>query len=126
MNDQQQIRYLELENTKLRAEAAQLRKKIGENSRHARRVNRAYQDALLMAMWKAAGIHGSRDYAKLQGMSQNRWQNAIALLRMARVVTRHRFWAVKDLAIVEQRLTTAKEKALNDADLFFLRHSRHR
>jgi len=126
MNTEQQLRYLELENTKLRAEAAQLRKKIGENSRHTRRVNRAYDDALLMAMWRAGGIIPSRNYTKLQGMSQNRFQNAIALLRMARVVTRHRFWAVKDLAIVEQRLETARQKALNDADLFFLRHSRHR
>lgn len=72
MNTEQQLRYLELKNAKLRAEAAQLRKKIGENSRHARRVNKAYDDALLLAMWKAAVIHPSRDYAHIQGMSQNR------------------------------------------------------
>lgn len=125
MNTEQQLRYLELENTKLRAEAAQLRKKLGENSRHAKRLDRAYNDALLMAMWRAGGIIPSRDYTKLQGFSQNRFQNATALLKMARVIVRHRHWAVKDLAIIEQRLATARQKALEMPELYFLRHSRH-
>lgn len=125
MTPQQQLRYLELENTKLRAEAAQLRKKLGENSRHAKRIDRAYNDALLMAMWRAGGIIPSRDYTKLQGMSQNRFQNACALLKMARVIVRHRHWAVRDLAIIEQRLASARQKALEDPNLFFLRLNRH-
>jgi hypothetical protein len=125
MNAEQQVKYLELELAKARAEAAQLRKKIGENSRHTRRINRAYEDALLIAMWKVAGIAVGRDYAKEQGISQNRWQNAIALLKMARVVIRERHWAVKDLPMIEQRLEAAKQRALADRNVFLLRHIRH-
>lgn len=125
MNAKQQVKYLELQLAKSRAEAAQLRKKIGENSRHVRRIQRAYEDALLFSMWRVAGITPSRDYAKIQGISQNRFQNATALLKMARVIVRQRHWAVTDLAVIEQRLATARQKALDDPELFFLRLNRH-
>jgi len=125
MNAEQHIKYLELELTKVKAEAAQLRKKLGENSRHARRVQKAYEDALLLAMWRVSGIIPSRSYTKQQGISQNRFQNATALLKMARVIVRHRHWEVKDLAIIEQRLTTARQRALDDPELFFLRLNHH-
>lgn len=126
MNAEQHIKYLELELAKSRAEAAQLRKKIGEKSRHARRIQKAYEDALLLAMWWVSGIIPSRSYTKRQGMSQNRFQNATALLKMGRVIVRHRHWAIKDLAIIEQRLASARQRALDDPQLFFLRHPRHR
>jgi len=126
MNHEQHMKYLELENAKLRAEATQLRKKLGENARHARRIQKAYEDALLLAMWRVSGITPSRSYTKEQGISQNRFQNATTLLKMARVIVRHRQWAIKDLAIIEQRLATVRQKALNDPELFFLRHPRHR
>lgn len=125
MNDKQRVRYLELENTKLRAEAAQLRKRLGENTRHVKRINRAYDDALLMAMWKAAGIAVSRDYTKQQGISQNRYQNAYALLKLARVIVRHRHWDVKELTVIERRLEAARKKAIEEPELFFMRLNRH-
>lgn len=125
MNAEQHIKYLKLELAKTRAEAAQLRKKVGENSRHARRIQKAYDDALLLAMWRVSGIIPSRSYTKQQGMSQNRFQNATALLKMGRVIVRHRHWAIKDLAIIEQRLVAARQRALDDPELFFLRLNRH-
>lgn len=125
MNEQQHIKYLELENAKLRAEAVQLRKKLGENARHTRRINKAYEDALLLAIWRVSGITPSRSYTKEQGISQNRFQNATALLKMARVIVRHRQWVIKDLVAIEQRLETARQRALDDPELFFLRHPRH-
>lgn len=125
MNEQQIIRYLELENAKLRAEAARLRQRLHENSRHARRIDQAHDDALLLALWRIGGIAVSRDYAKSQAISQNRYQNAVALLKLARVIVRQRHWTVHDLATIEQRLAMARQKALDDPDLFFLRHPRH-
>jgi hypothetical protein len=122
---QQKIRYLELENSQLRQESAQLRKKLHLTSRHVKRVNRAYDDALLMVMWRTAGIIPSRRYAKEQGISQNRWECAIGLLRMARIVTRRRHWEVYDLAMAEHRLEKARQRAAEDRELFLLRLNRH-
>ena len=68
MNDQQQRRYLEIELVKAKAEAAALRKQLHLNSRHAKRIDRAYEDALLLAAWRAAGIFPSRQHAKKHGM----------------------------------------------------------
>lgn len=125
MNAKQQVRYLELENRQLRDEANQLRKKLKINSRHAKRVQKAFDDALLMVMWHCSGIPVSRRYTKLHGISQNRWENAMGLLRMARIVTRHRHWITIDLATAEARLRTAKERATNDRELYRLRLTNH-
>lgn len=125
MNADQQIKYLELELAKARAEAAHLRKKLGENSKHARRIDRAYEDALLFAVWRVSGIVPSRSYTKQQEISQNRYQNAVALLRMARVIIRHHTWAITDLTVIEQRLNSARQRALEDPNVFLMRHVRH-
>jgi hypothetical protein len=98
---------------------------IGENSKHAKRINRAYEDALLFAMWRVSGIMPSRDYAKKQGISQNRYMNALTLLKMARVVVRHHTWEIKDLAVIEQRLNGARQRALEDRAVFLMRHPRY-
>ena len=50
MNEIQANTYLQLEIAELKAENTRLRKKLKENSRHARRVEKAYQDALLLAV----------------------------------------------------------------------------
>jgi hypothetical protein len=117
----QQIRYLEIEIRKLQQENSRLRKTLHENSRHARRVEKAYEDALLLASWHTAGIIPSRRYARLYNITQHRWESAIALLKMARVVTRQRHWAITDLATIERMLANARVKALEDPGLFFLR-----
>lgn len=115
---EQTIRELRYENT-------QLRKKLGETSRHAARVRLAYKDALLLAQWRAVGIMPSRTYARRHDITQRRWQNAIALLRMARVITDYRRWAITDLASIEQRLDVAKARAITQPESYRARLNRH-
>ena len=121
----QKIGYLEAENLKLRRENTRLRKALHENSRHARRIEKAHEDALLLASWRAAGIIPSRRYAGLYEMTQPRFENALGLLKLARVVVRQRHWAITDLTVIEHKLGVAKQKAIEDPSLFFLRMARH-
>lgn len=88
------LRYLRIELAKAQAEAAQLRKKLNLSNRHGKRVDKAYEDALLLATWYAAGIIPTRAYAKRFGFSQNRWQNA--------------GWYVK-LCVKKERISQASE-----------------
>ena len=121
----QSTAYLEIENARLQSENTQLRKRLAESNRHAQRVERAYEDALQLAMWHAVGIVPSRRYAATHGIGQRAWQNAIALLKLARVVVRHRHWAATDAASIESRLAKAKGAALEDPDRYRLRLNRH-
>lgn len=121
-----QVRMLQLELERVKAEAVKLRKRLAENGRHPRRIQQAVDDALLLAMVKVAGIHPSRRLAASLGLSQSRWEHAVALLKMARVITRSHHWEVSDLETIERKVTAAKVKAESDKQLFFLRHSRHR
>src|SRR6059058_2755186 len=124
MNESQQTRYQEQEIRELQHENARLRKKLKETNRHARRVQQAYQDAVLLATWRTVHITPSRSYAAYQGISQRRWQNAVALLRLARVVDGQR-WKTTELAIIEQRAEIAKQRALEAPDAFRARLPRH-
>src|SRR6266540_4745976 len=90
------IRTLTIKNHKLQAENGRLRNTLTIRDAHTRRVQQARDDALLLAMWASAGISPSRRFASLQNMSQRRWENAIALLRMARVLTGNRRWLTRD------------------------------
>jgi hypothetical protein len=121
----QKLGYLEADNLRLRQENTRLRKALHENSRHTRRIEKAHEDALLLATFFSAGIIPSRRYAKLHGLTQNRWQNALGLLKLARVVVNCRHWVVKDFAVIEARLSAARDKAIEDRQLFFLRLNRH-
>ncbi len=125
MNAEQQVKYLELEVQKLKAERARLAKALQETSRHGRRVQRAYEDALLLAMWHCSGIIPSRRYARLHKFTQNRWENATGLLRMARIIVGHRRWVQADLGTIEDRLEQAKQRALESKEAFFSRLNRH-
>jgi hypothetical protein len=120
-----QHRYLQVELAKAKAEAAYLRKHLKVSNRHAKRVDRAYEDALLLASWWSAGIIPSRAYAKRFGMTQNCWQNAVALLKMARVIQRQRHWATADLDLIEARLCKARADAMNVPESFFCRLPQH-
>ena len=53
MNDIQLARTRDQEIRELRHENARLRKKVCETGRHARRVQQAYKDALLLAEWRS-------------------------------------------------------------------------
>jgi hypothetical protein len=121
----QQIRYLEVDNLKLRQENTRLRKAVKENGRHSRRIEQAYEDALLLATWRAAGIIPSRRYAKRFKITQFRYENAFGLLRLARIIQRQRAWVTEDLSVMESKLDLAREKALEDPQLYFLRLNRH-
>jgi len=125
MNAEQRITYLEIELTKARREAANLRKKLGIRNKHFRRVDQAFEDALLLATWKAAGIPPSRAYAKRFGMSQNRVENAHGLLRLARILVRHHHWVTDQLDVIEARLQRAREKALESPAAYKARLNRH-
>lgn len=96
-----------------------------ENGKHARRIDKAYQDALLLSTFYVGGIIPSRRFAKIQGLSQNRWENSIALLKLARVVEGHRRWVAQGLDVIEKKLIIAKGKSLEDPRIFFLRANSH-
>ncbi len=125
MNDLQLTRYKDQQIRELRAEVAQLRKKLGESGRHARRVEQAFKDALLLAEWRSIQILPSRSYAAYHKMSQRRWQNAIGLLRLARVVESHRHWVITDLALIEQRLQVARQRAIEQPQAYKMRLNHH-
>jgi hypothetical protein len=125
MTIDQELEYLKLEVQKLKADRARMAKALQENSRHGRRIQRAYDDALLLAMWHQGGIIPSRRYARTHKLTQNRWQNAVGLLRMARIVVRHRHWVQTDLATAEKRLEAAKQRALESPEAFFSRLNCH-
>ena len=75
----------QLEHASAYAELATLRAKVRINSAHAKRIDRAYHDALLLAKFHIGFLETSREAAKaLAGITHCRWENAIALLRMAR------------------------------------------
>jgi len=126
MNEIQANTYLQLEIAELKAENTRLRKKLKENSRHARRVEKAYQDALLLASFAQVRIYPSRSYCLYkEQMPQRRWQNAIALLRLARVINGSRKWSVTDLATIGLRLETARQRAIEQPEAYRARLPRH-
>lgn len=125
MNDSQLTRYQEQEIRELKAENTALRKKLKETGRHARRVARAYQDALLLATWRASHIPPSRSYAAHHKISQRRWQNAVGLLRMARVIEGRSRWITTDLTLVEQRLAVARQRATEQPAAYRMRLNGH-
>lgn len=117
-------KHLEVELLRLRQENSDLRKALRINGRHARRIQRAYDCALLLAQWHLAYLPTSRDFAKTQGMSQRGWENGIALLKLARVVNGQR-WRVHDLPTIESALQRAQDRALETPESFFAWCNRH-
>ncbi len=125
MQSETKLRLAETELKKLQQENARLRKRLQENSRHARRIDRAYHDALLLAQLHVGYTPTSRGFAaQAANMSQRRWQNALALLKMARVHS-GRAWIHHDLLTVESRLESAKDKAIAVPEAYFARLNRH-
>jgi hypothetical protein len=125
LTPEQQIGYLEVELAKAKAEATRLRKALGENGRHSRRIQRAYEDALLLAGWRVAGIIPSRRYAKLFKITQFRYENSFGLLKLARVIRGRRRWVIEDLSTIESKLAKARDRALEDPQAFFLYLNKH-
>jgi hypothetical protein len=117
-------KHLELELLRLREENAQLRKALRINGRHARRIQRAYDAALLLATWHVGHLDTSRDFARAMGMPQRQWENGMALLKLARVVNGRR-WRVHDLATIERALQRAQDLALETPESYFAWCNRH-
>jgi hypothetical protein len=126
MNTEQTLRKLTIENHELRTENAELRHKLREAGYHVKRIEQAYKDALQLALWKAAGIHPSRRFAAQHGMTQQRWDNPTALLRMARVIQDNRRWVTKYAALIELRLSRVRLEANEERAANKARHIRDR
>ena len=118
------VKHLEVEIMRLREENTQLRKALRINGRHSRRIQRAYDSALLLASWHVGFLDVSRDFAASQGMAQRQWENGVALLRLARVINGHR-WRVHDLSAIEGALRRAQDRALQTPEIFFSWCNRH-
>jgi len=117
-------KHAELELRRLRDENTRLRKALRINGRHGRRIQRAYDAAMVLAVWHVAYAGTSRLDCTSRGMSQRQWENATALLRLARVIERGR-WRVHDLATIEERLRAAQDRACEAPEAFFARLPRH-
>jgi hypothetical protein len=115
--------YLEIENGQLRDRVVKLGRKAGERTYHARRVQLAHDDALLMATLYCAGIYPSRHYMQHQSVSRTRFDNALALLRMARVVKRKWLWPARrevHFPTIEKAVGLAKTKATDKPESYRL------
>ncbi len=113
-----ELRRLQTENRKLRAA-------LKINGRHSRRIRRANDFALLLAQWHVAHVPTSRDFAKAMSMPQRQWENAIALLRLARVVDVAGRWHCHDLPTISAKLDDAAVGANAAPEAFFARGNRH-
>lgn len=122
---EQRIRVLESQLRVANAEIAKLRRRLNESGRMGKRLDRAYADALLLAQLHIGFQPTSRRAAwESAGVSHNRWENAIALLRLGKVHNGREFLH-HDLATIEERLANAKELALTTPDAYRARLPKH-
>lgn len=114
---QDELRTLKLINRKLW-------RRVAEDGRHGRRVRRAHTDAMhIVALGIGYGVLlPSRAMVGEHGISQRRWENAIALMRMARLVTlrpgRGYAWATGDVGTITARIDTALDQAIDQPEAF--------
>lgn len=107
------------------AEIAKLRRRLGESGRHARRVDQAYKDALLLANLHIGYLPTTRASAlRHGGITANRWENAVALLKLARVIS-GRNWIEHDLAEIEPKLGRAAKLAIDEPGRYRARLPTH-
>jgi hypothetical protein len=117
--------HLLVELKRLQTENRKLRAALKLNGRHARRIQRAHDCALLLATWHVAHLPTSRDFARFMGMPQRQWENAIALLRLARVVDTRGRWHCHDLPTIAAKLDRAAVGANAAPEAYFARGNRH-
>jgi hypothetical protein len=122
---EQRVKVLESELRIANAEIARLRRRLNERGAHGKRVQRAYSDALLLAELAIAYLPTTRSFAESHaGITHVRWENAKALLRLARVHS-GRGWLVHDLATIEAALSKAVEKSMETPEAYRARLPRH-
>jgi hypothetical protein len=112
-----ELRRLQTENRKLRA-ALKL------NGRHARRIQRAHDVALLLTQFHVAHLPTCREFAMQNGVAQRQWQNGITLLRLARVCDLAGRWHVHDLTAISAKLDHAAVAANAAPEAYFARGPR--
>lgn len=122
LTPEQRIEYLDLALRKTKEENNRLRKAVKENGHHARRVERAYDDALLLASLHIAYQPITRE--RVTQLSRRRWANAIGLLKLARVYNCKAFVA-HSLAEIEPALERAKRIALENPTSYRVRLPKH-
>lgn len=127
MDDKTRIEQLETANNELAAENAKLRKRLHENSKHTHRVERAYKDAVQLALWAKGYIRPTQRFAERYAMKRRRWQNAIALLRLAGIVKEAPGygWIIHDPNEIAWRVDWARRKALESRQDFISHLGRH-
>jgi len=104
---------------RLQAENKKLRQALKINGRHARRISRAHDCALLLATWHIAYLPTSREFAAANGCAQRQWQNAMALLKLGRIVDLRGRWKCHDLPTISARLDDAVIAAHAAPDIYF-------
>jgi hypothetical protein len=117
--------HLLVEINRLRTENRELREALRINGRHARRIRRAHDCALLLAQWHVAHLPTCREFAKAHGMAQRQWENGITLLRLARVCDMAGRWHCHDLPTISAKLDHAVVGANAAPEAFFARGNRH-
>jgi hypothetical protein len=118
----QRLDLLDLALRRVKEENARLRKAIKENGHHARRIERAHDDALLLAALHIAYQPVTRD--RVIQLSKRRWTNAMGLLKLARVYNCRDFVA-HSLAEIETALERAKRIALENPTSYHARLPKH-
>ena len=117
--------HITVEVARLRAENNRLRQALRQNSRHARRIRRAQDAALQMALWHVGYLGTTRAECMARGMGQRQWENGITLLRLARVVDQAGRWKLHDLPTIQAALERAADRAAAVPDAYFARGPRH-
>lgn len=112
-------RHLEVEIKRLQQENKDLRTALKLNGRHSRRIRRAADVALLLATWHIAYLPTTREFAAQNNLGQRQWQNAMALLRMGRIIDARGRWLFHDLPTIEAMLEDAVIAANSAPDLYF-------
>lgn len=121
---EQRTKVLELELKQVKAENAQLRNALRQNTRHTKRIEQAYQDALLLAQLHVGYQPTSRNASGRAAISRRRWTNAVALLKLARAYNCRKF-TVHSLAEVEPALQRAKRIAEENPTSYYARLPKH-
>ena len=120
-----QLTALEIEKADLQAENHRLSARVKETSGHGRRVRRAKRIAQLMILLHTSGLPHSRRYMIENGFCRQRqWERAVALLRLARIYSKHSF-VIDDAALLQRRLDRACEIALDNPLALKARMPRH-
>lgn len=120
-----ELKLVKLELQRAYAELADLRAKLKMNAAHTKRIDRAYHDALLLAHFHIGFEETTRERARTHGkITHCRWENAIALLCMARCHD-GRKWLAHDMLTIETKLGRAKDIAIDEPSRFRARLPAH-